>query len=138
VRSTPLFELFGRQRDLGLFAECARRCLAQTDRRPAVVVREPHGLAVVGTALALAGRTVGAAVAGYAPTDFPRPRLMEVLAHDSGLPFERLWQAVRKERPLPERRLVLVGELLQVLGDAILRESDRARHDHGRRAGRRR
>jgi signal transduction histidine kinase len=127
VQPTPLFELFARQRDLGLFAECARRCLAQTDRRPAVVVCDAHGLAVVGTSLALAGRTVGAAVAGYALTDFPHPRLMKVLAHDSGLPFESLWSVVRKEQPRPERRLVLVGELLQVLGDAVLKESDRAR-----------
>lgn len=39
--------------DPGLLAECVRRCLAQTENRPAVTLAQSHGLAVVGTSLLL-------------------------------------------------------------------------------------
>jgi signal transduction histidine kinase/CheY-like chemotaxis protein len=126
--STPLTSLFCEYRfEPGLFAECARRCLEQTALRPAVVAHEPHGLTVVGTSLMLDGNIAGAAVAGYALAGFVHVDSVRRWAQSAAVPFERLWHVVRKQAPVPERRLMLHGELLQVLGDALLRENHRTR-----------
>jgi len=128
IYSTPLVALFREHgRDPGLFAECARRCLNQTDLRPAVVVDESHGLTVVGTSLLLEGEVVGAAVAGYALAGFANVTAVRRWADSAGIPFERLWDIARRQPPVPERRLMLHGGLLQVLGDALLRENHRTR-----------
>ncbi len=123
--STPiagLFEVHGY--DPGCFAECARTCLEQPlDRRPAVVVTEPSGLGVVGVSLQLDGTIVGAAVAGYAVITFPDSVALARLARESGTPFQELWSLVRTQQPVPASRLMLHGELLQVLGDTLLREN---------------
>jgi signal transduction histidine kinase/CheY-like chemotaxis protein len=120
-----LFREFGF--DPGLFAACARRCVAQTTDRPAVAVAERHGLTVVGTSLVLEGAIVGAAVAGYALAGFANVTSVHRWAQAAGVPFDRLWEIVREQPPVPERRLKLHGELLQVLGDALLRENLRTR-----------
>ena len=128
IHPTPLFEIFDRGGyDPGLFAECARQCLEQTTERPAVTVSKIHGLAVVGTSLLLEGKVVGAAVAGYVLVDFSQLSEIERVAKDARIEFARLWQVAREQSPVSQQRLTLNGDLLQALGDALLRENSRTR-----------
>jgi signal transduction histidine kinase/DNA-binding NarL/FixJ family response regulator len=123
---TPLVSLF-REHDFdpGMFDACARRCLVQTYSRPIVFADEQHGLTVIGTSLVLEGAVVGAAVAGYALSEFPNISVVQRWAQSARLPFYRLWEMMRRKSPVSERRLALHGDLLKVLGDALLRESYR-------------
>ena len=130
VHASPLFQLFEETTgyDPGLFMECAGRCLSQTinDRR-AVIVSEFCGLSVIGTSLALDEQIIGAAVGGYVLVDFFQRSEAQRLAQNSGINFEQLWRLTREERPVSKQRLLLNGALLQVLGDALLRENSRTR-----------
>ena len=123
---TPLVALFREHGfDPGMFDACARRCLQQTYSRPMVFADEQLGLTVIGTSLVLEDVVVGAAVAGYALAEFPNTSAVQRWAQSTRLPFYRLWEIMRKKSPVSERRLVLHGDLLKVLGDALLRESYR-------------
>jgi signal transduction histidine kinase len=125
-RLSPLYALFREYGfEPGLFAECASRCLRQTAARPALFVAEAHGLTVVGTTLPFEGEILGVAVAGYALARFSQVPSVQRWAKQAGVPFDRLWAIVRQQPPVPERRLKIYGELLQVLGDSLLREAYR-------------
>jgi diguanylate cyclase (GGDEF)-like protein len=123
---TPLFAVLAPHgHDAGMFAECAHACLSDvSDERPPVSVAGPPGLAVVSTALRLHGRIVGALVAGYALVQACDSVAIARLARKTGTPFTDLWAVARRQQPLSTRRLLLIGELLQVLGDALLQEND--------------
>jgi len=126
--STPLYDLFEEHGfHSGLFAECAKRCLDQVTVRPALVGTEASGLSVIGTSLVLDGVVVGAAVAGFALSRFSQAEGIQRWAQATGVPFDRLWETAKRMAPLSEGRLRLHGELLQVLGDALLRENHRTR-----------
>lgn len=127
IGQTPLFDLFRTHGyDPGMFESCARRCLREDPEHAAIAVDEAHGLAVVGAPLSLDGEIVGCAVAGYAFIDFCQAPVLRSLARDAHLPFDDLWQVARREQPIPKRRLVMHGDLLQVLGDTLLQENYRA------------
>ena len=124
--ATPLHALFAEYGyQPSLFVDCARRCLDDGVTPGVSVMRDAYGIAAVGTPLRLDGAIVGAAVAGYSLLDFPQTLTVERLARDARVPFQQLWDVARKQVPLPERRLLVQGELLQVLGDTIVRAADR-------------
>ena len=123
---TSLFQLFQKHGFTpGIMLECARECLAQDPGQAAPVIRESYGLAAVGAPLALEGRIVAAAVGAYALVDFCQSTTIAALARQAGIPFRTLWQLAQQQQPVPHHRLTLHGELLQVLGETILRESHR-------------
>jgi len=125
--STPLFSLFETyQYDPGMFLDCVTKCLAPTGR-PAVVTARSYNLGVVATGLRLDEAIVGVAVAGYALLDFSQTAAISLFAHEARVPFSRMWEICRRQQPIPEHRLAVHGELLQVLGDTILRQTRRAR-----------
>jgi len=128
VHLTPFFQFFEeRGYDPGMFSECARRCVAQGREGSAVVVSEYFGLTVIGASLELEGQIVGAAVAGYAFVDFSQMSEVQRLARNAGVRFEELWDVAREQKPVAHNRLVLNGELLKILGDAVLGENYRTR-----------
>lgn len=121
IHPTPLFQLFKDQGyDPGIFDQCARQCLDQREKRPTTMVSHV-GLTTIGTSLALEGKIVGAAVAGYAFVDFSQASEIQRLARDSGIGFEHIWRVTREQKPVPRGRLIVQGELLQILGDALLK-----------------
>jgi signal transduction histidine kinase len=125
LHSTPLTEMLSRHGyDPGIIQECAVRSRKSANRAPCVV-RHRRGLAAIGAPLSLAGEVVGAAVAAYALTEYPKRESIYALAVESGLKFSTLWHAALKELPLREARLILYGELLQTLADTILSEAHR-------------
>jgi signal transduction histidine kinase/ActR/RegA family two-component response regulator len=130
VPITPILALFEKHgRKPAASAECVRACLAQPgDHRPPVIVATSSGLSVVGVSLLLDGQIVGALIGEYAPVTFNESVGIARLARETGTPFQDLWAAARSMPPVPGRRLVLHGELLQVLGDALLRENRLRRH----------
>ena len=126
VPTSPLFALFTEYSCVpAIHWQCVRQCLAQDPGKAEVVITEASGLAVVGAPLLLDTQVMGAAVAGYALTNLTQTLLIERLARETSVPFRRLWDVAHQQQPVSARRLMLYGELLQLLGDTLLREHDR-------------
>jgi signal transduction histidine kinase len=121
-----LFQEYGYEP--GVFSACARQCLARnSSTRTDVVIEQLLGLAVVGAPLILEGDIVGAAVAGYALVDLCQSSTIELLARRAKVPFRRLWTLAQQTRPISQHRLVLHGDLLQMLGNTVLEQVARTR-----------
>ncbi len=128
LHPTPLYGLFTATRaNLRFFTRCARAALVRPHHDFAAQVVQFHGLSAVTAPLVLEGEVVGAAVAGYVFTEFPQVSQIRWLAREAGIAFEALWRVARKQQPVPERRLRVRGELLQTLGEGLLRENLRTR-----------
>ena len=127
INPTPLFGAFRRAKyDPGMFAECAKECLEGTESPPWSIVQR-DGVAVIGTRLTLFGKVVGAATAGYGLVEFSQFSAIQVLARRGRMPVGPLWDVVRKQQPMTVRQLLTHAELLEVLGDSLLRENLRTR-----------
>ena len=126
VFPTPLFELVASNGAPSEFAECASRCLAQTGYE--IVLHADDGITVLGVPLRLDNKIVGAAVAGYALGTFPNRLAIQRFSRKHRLAVDRLWQLVRDVPPMPQKQLTVRGELLRVLGEALLREQLNSRN----------
>jgi len=128
IHPTALTNLF-EPSDYGLrfFADCVQRCLARAQTQPEVILSGRHGVAAVAAPLVSNGEVMAAAVAGYHLIEFPQSLTVERLARDIGLASARVWDVVRQESPISRQRFVGQGELLQVLGEALLTEQYRIR-----------
>jgi signal transduction histidine kinase/ActR/RegA family two-component response regulator len=124
--SNTLFELFSQAREPAILGDCVRRCFREPDA-PVIVVDNGQGLAVIGAPFLDGREVVCAAVAGYALITHLDEREIQRLSRDSGVAFDSLWHAVRKELPLPRYRLPLYGELLRIIGETLLSEQRRSR-----------
>ena len=124
VNPTPLYDLFtAHAYDAGIFSECASQSLAGALPAPSLSVAPAYGLSVIGTPLVLEEETVGALVAGYAHSALPERSQIERLAGDSKIPFDILWGTIQATESVSEARLALFGELLQLLGNSMLRDA---------------
>jgi signal transduction histidine kinase/CheY-like chemotaxis protein len=126
IGSNSLFKLFSQGRESQILDACVRRCFAQTDGSSAIV-ENGYGLAIVGAPFTISGEVVCLAVAGYALTSHLDERPIRRLARNNKLPFDSIWDVVRKTLPISRHRLPLYGELLRILGETLLSEHHRAR-----------
>ena len=126
--ATPLCAVFEEHGyDPGLFAECVRRCLAQTDGSPRGhrrTVARPGRRRHVAAARGQDRRRGGGRLCARRFLPLRGRRAARAPGRRA---LQRLWDLARHQQPVPARRLVLHGELLQVLGDTLLRENHRAR-----------
>jgi PAS domain S-box-containing protein len=89
--------------------------------KPAMV--EDHaGLAHIAVPLSLGGQRLGALIAGQVFTRYPEPLPLERVARDSGVSRSRLWQEATQQVPVTRATLLLYGNLLMSLGQAVLGE----------------
>jgi signal transduction histidine kinase len=124
VHLTPFFETANLGRpDPPMFTACARDCLARGD---SPVIVEDEGVAVMCSRLRLGEEIIGMVVAGYGVTAFPEESWVLRFSRRHGLPFTKVWQAMRRQAPLPHARLRVYAELLVALTDTLLNENVRA------------
>jgi signal transduction histidine kinase/ActR/RegA family two-component response regulator len=122
---TPLFELAARYGNTDEFDRCAKECLSRANFAPEILLDEANGFAVAGIRFKVDHEVVGAAVVGYALTRFPDQLSIQRFALRHGIPKEMLWEVGRSISPMRSQELIRWGELLQILGDGLLREQER-------------
>ena len=126
VFPTPLFEFVASNGAPSEFAECASRCLAQTGNE--IVLHADDGITLLGVPLRLDNKIVGAAVAGYALGRFPDRLAIQRFSRKHRVTVDRVWELVRTVSPMSQNQLTVRGELLRVLGEALLREQLNSRN----------
>jgi signal transduction histidine kinase/CheY-like chemotaxis protein len=126
VFPTPLFELVASKGSPSEFAECASRCLAQTGYE--IVLHADDGITILGVPLRLDNKIVGAAVAGYALGRFPDRLAIQRFSRKHRLAVDHVWELVRAVPPMSQNQLTVRGELLRVLGEALLKEQLNSRN----------
>jgi signal transduction histidine kinase/CheY-like chemotaxis protein len=128
IHPTPIADLFGESDyGSGFFDDCVQHCLRRAQTLPEITLSSRHGVAAVAAPLVSNGEVTAAAVAGYHLIEFPQSITVERLARDVGLASARIWDVVRQEAPISRQRFVAQGELLRVLGEALLTEQYRMR-----------
>ena len=122
----PLVALFKTGREPEIVLKCMRRCLDSANPG-GVIVEHGHGLAAIGVPFTTPHGTLCVAVVLYALTVHPDTLQVERLARETAVPYDDLWNTLRKRLPVPESRLVQYGELLQIIGEIVLSEHARGR-----------
>ena len=122
----PLLALFTRGREPEIVVRCVRRCLAAANPG-GVIIEHGHGIAAIGVPFTTPHETLCVAVALYALRAHPDTLQVQRLARETAIPFNDLWNTLRKRLPVPEYRLAQYGELLQIIGEILLSEHARGR-----------
>jgi len=125
VNSTPLYDLFADERRSGPYVDGLQRCLAKADRRVQIIVANSELFGVVCVPLVLNSEIVGVAMAGYGLLYFPQSDALERFARQVRISTDRAWEIVRQATPVTKRAFIVQGELLQIFGDTLLRETYR-------------
>lgn len=79
-------------------------------------------LAIVAVPVLVAGSVEGVVVAGWVHDQFPDPLSTDRLAKRLEAPCADLWQLVRQQPPVGHDKMLVYGELLDGLVDAVARE----------------
>jgi signal transduction histidine kinase/ActR/RegA family two-component response regulator len=125
VNTTPLYDLFADERRSVPYADGLERCLARADRRVQIIGANSDLFGVVCVPLVLNSETVGAAMAGYGLLNFPHSDALERFARQVRISTDRAWEIIRQATPVTKRAFIVQGELLQIFGDTLLRETYR-------------
>ena len=125
VNTTPLYDLFEDERRSGSYADSLQRCLAKADRRVQIVVADSELFGAICVPLVLNSEIVGVAMAGYGLLYFPQSDALERFARQVRISTDRAWEIVRQATPVTKRAFIVQGELLQIFGDTLLRETYR-------------
>jgi PAS domain S-box-containing protein len=98
-------------------------CSAVTDAlrtNTVVIVEDQAGLAHVAVPLSIGGVQIGALVAGQVFNRYPEPLRLQRAARALGVSQQRLWEEAVRQVPIARATLLVYGNLLLTLGQAVL------------------